>query len=103
MSEGLFTHPIVSVQWSGASVGINGQSAGVQIFNAKWVSIFGNVSAATTITVMYSADGANWYGGQSTTLGGAGNFHFDLVCGAEWIALQSSAAATITAIVSAKG
>lgn len=103
MSSGRYNPPFSALLWAAESVGAAGQSPGFDTHNSPWVSIFGNSSAATTLTVLYSNDGLNWYAGPTLTLAAAGNFHLDFTSAAEWIAVQSSAAATLTLIASAKG
>lgn len=98
-----YNPPFSALLWAATSVGASAQSAGFDTHNSPWVSIYGNSSAATTLTVMYSNDGLTWYAGPTLTLATAGNFHLDFTTAAQWIAVQSSAAAIITLIASAKG
>lgn len=96
-----YVSPLSSMVWNAASVGANEQSPGVRIFNCSWGSAFGHTSASTTITVMESQDGVNWYASQNSQTS-SGDFAIDFQTGAEFVALKSSGAATITAVVSAK-
>lgn len=101
------TIPVVGAQgnaWSAAAVAAAGASASVDTNGLAFVSAFGNASAATTIQMQYSADNATWYnGGPSIALSAAGDFGLTVQTGARYIRLTSSAAATITASIEAKG
>jgi hypothetical protein len=104
MSAGRNVSPI-GVQgnaWNAASAGANGTSAVVDTWSCPFVSAFGNAGAATTISLQYSMDGANFYAGPSTTLSGSSDFHIDATTAARYLRLLSSAAATITATIAAK-
>lgn len=90
--------------WNAAAVLAAGVSASVDAGSLPNVSAFGNVDAATTITVQVSEDNATFYDTTSTVvLAGAGNFHVSLNTGARYVRLKSSGAATITATIAAKG
>jgi hypothetical protein len=88
--------------WSAAAVGSNGTSAVLDTWSCPYVSAFGNAGAATTLTLQYSMDGANFFNGPSTTLAGASDFHVDATAAARYVRLLSSAAAAITATLAAK-
>ncbi len=88
--------------WNNVAVGINGTSTALVLGDARFVSAFGNSSAAATITLQYSQDGTNFYDGPTQVLAGAGNFRIDAIVGAAQVRLKSSAAATITATIAAK-
>jgi len=45
----------------------------VDTWSYPYVSVFGNANAATTLTLQYSIDGADFYAAPSATLSGAGN------------------------------
>ena len=62
------------------------------------VSIFGNTSASTLLTLQISADGTNFYDTQYT-ITADGNFGYSTLLSFYSIRLKSSAAATITALV----
>ena len=90
--------------WNAAAVAAAGVSATIDTGGLANVAVFGSASAATTIGVNVSADGANWYpSSNSEALSAAGDFYLQFACGARYIQLTSSAAATITATVAAKG
>jgi hypothetical protein len=97
-----FIHPQAAVVWSAATTGSAGNSNTLQAWDCPFVSAFGHVSGATTVTLMYSFDGTTFYAGPSTTLAGASDFHIDATTGAEYLALQSSSSVTATAVISAK-
>lgn len=89
--------------WSAAAVAIAGTSTSLDASYASNIAIFGNTSAATTFTVQYSQDNTNWYDSDITlVVAGAGNFAKTFQSGARYLRLKSSAAATITATISAK-
>lgn len=90
--------------WNAAAVVLGGVSAAIDTGAKPYISIFGNASAATKITVQFSADNVNYYDSEvNYDLIGAGNFGSSSVIGARYIKLKSSVAATITATVFAKG
>jgi hypothetical protein len=89
--------------WSAATTGAATTSPSVNTYNSPFVSAFGNVSGATTITLMLSADNVNFYAGPTVVLSGAGNFYIDATVGAQYVALQSSNSVTATATIQAKG
>lgn len=89
--------------WNAAATGAGGNSNAVQVYDSPWVSVFGHVDGATTLTVCYSHDGVTWYAsGNKATTTGAGDFSIDFTTAAQWIRLQSSANVTATATVAAK-
>lgn len=90
--------------WSGgAATGVNGNSSAVQVYDCPWVSAFGHVDGATTITVFYSHDGANFYASANkVTTSGAADFAIDFTTAAQWIQLQSSANVHATATIAGK-
>ena len=71
--------------------------------DSPFVSAFGHADAATTISILYSADGVNFYVAHSTVLSGAGDFAIDCMCGGQFVQLKSSGQANIWATISAKG
>lgn len=97
-----YTQPLTATPWNNVATGVNTPSASLRLYNCIFVSAFGNVSAATTITLALSSDGQNWYAGPNVVLAGAGNFSINAEVGAEYVALQSSANVTATGIISAK-
>jgi hypothetical protein len=104
MSSGRNVSPIGGQgnAWSAATVAANGTSAVVDTWSCPYVSAFGNASAATTLTLQYSADGSSFYDGPTVTLSGAGDFHLDATTAARYLRLLSSSAATLTATIAAK-
>jgi hypothetical protein len=102
MGHPLYTQPRSAQVWNAAVVGANGQSATFDTFNSPFVSALGHASAATTITLMVSPDGVTWYAGPTQVLAGAADFCLNATVGAEYVALQSLSAATITAYIGAK-
>lgn len=108
MSAPRQSQPLSAVAWNNVPTGVGGGQSGannsavLRAYSCPFVSAFGSVNGACTMTLMYSTDGANWYNGPSTTLAGAGMFHLDTTSGAEFFALQSSANVTATAVISAK-
>jgi hypothetical protein len=89
--------------WNAAAVAINGTSNSVDCQYEANITVFGNVSAGTTITLQVSQDNTNWYDSDKTQApSGAGDFCFSATIGARYIRLKSSAAATITATIAGK-
>jgi len=89
--------------WNAVAVAAAGVSATIDTIGNKQITAYGSVSAATTVSVNVSADGVTWWPStQQAVLAAAGNFYLNFVTGARYIQLVSSAAATITATVSAK-
>lgn len=89
--------------WNGAVVAAGGNSAAVDLLYCTVCTIFGNVSAATNLTVQVSQDNVNWYNSDIVlNLAVAGNFYRNFDCGARYLRLLSSAAATITATIAGK-
>lgn len=102
MSEGRNVAPI-GVQgnaWSAASVSSNGLSAIVDTWSLPFVTVFGNTSTSVTITVYGSMDGVNFY--TLATISANGDFAANYTSAARYFQLQSSGAATISAIIAAK-
>lgn len=89
--------------WNAAVTGAGGNSAvlnlaGTILGGTVFASIFGHVSAATTILLQASADNVNFYTVDSITLTAASDFGFtDRTIAASFIRLQSSASVTATA------
>lgn len=81
-------------------------SAIVDTFNAPFVSVFGNLTEAssTTINVQYSADGINFNTVHSVTVASSADFGIDCMCAARYVRLNSSNPNAVGyATVSAKG
>lgn len=88
--------------WAAAAVGAGGTSASLEINASAFASAYGNADAATTITLQYSSGDGTFRDGPSQVLAVAGDFRIDATVGAPVVRLKSSAAATITADISAK-
>jgi len=88
--------------WAAVAVGAGGTSASIDTQLAPNISIFGNVTGgATTITLQFSQDNANFYDAESTVANG--NFSVSGVYSARYLRLKSSNARTITATIAGKG
>lgn len=89
--------------WNAAATGAGTTSTNtLRTFDAPFVSVFGHVSGATTITLMLSADGVNFYAGPTVSPSGAGDFFINATVGAQYLALQSSNNITATGSIQAK-
>lgn len=90
--------------WSAALTGVAGNSASIDLQYVSAVDIFGNVSAATDISVYLSQDNTNFYdSGIVIEISSAENFAvMDLPIGTRYIRLQSSNDVTATATIAAK-
>lgn len=89
--------------WSNVSTGTSTSTNYVDTWNCPFVSAFGHVGGAATITVQYSMDGVNFYDGPTQVLGSGIDFRIDCTCAARYVALKSSANVTATGTVAAKG
>ena len=98
-----FSQPLSAVAWNDVATGVATNSGVLDSHNSPFVSAFGHVSGATTITLMVSRDGSNFYAGSTVVLSGAADFCLNAEIGAEYVCLQSSADVTATAYLSAKG
>lgn len=88
--------------WNAAATGANTNGNIVDLGNCPFVSAFGHVSGAATVTLMLSADGANFYAGPTQVLSGAGDFCISGTIGARYGSLQSTANVTATGTIQAK-
>lgn len=88
--------------WNNAATA-SGTSTALDTGGYPFVSAFGASDGAVTITLQYSMDGTNYYGGPTQVLSGAGDFRIDATCAARFVRLKSSAAVTCTATLAAKG
>jgi len=92
--------------WNNVAAAGNGLSNIIDCYGANTISVFGNVSGATTIQVYYSQDGVNFYSAgtnRQIVLAGAGNFVIpDFLLGARYLQLQTTGAVTLTVTVSGK-
>ena len=90
--------------WNDVAVAAGGVSSTVDTGGLANVSAYGNVSASGTMTVNVSADGTTFYPSSNTdAISAAGDFYMNFTCGARYLQLAYSEAATITATISAKG
>jgi hypothetical protein len=64
-------------------------------------SVFGNVTATSTLTLQASADNINYYSTELTTLSNT-DFGTHIIFGAKFIRMTTDTAATITATVQCK-
>ncbi len=95
--------PLIATLWNAVAVAAAGVSPTFDSQGMADVAIFGNASAATTLSVNVSNDGVTWYASSvSQALSAAGDFYLAFQTGARYLQLASSAAATITALASAK-
>lgn len=84
--------------WDNEAVGAGDTTSGLTLATLpqKTLSIFGATSAPTTITLMMSVDGVNYFLSQYSVLAD-GNFGYCIPCPFYSVCLYSSASATITA------
>ena len=85
------------------AIAANGVTGALDIRGFPFVTVMGNASAATTISVQGSEDGTTFFVLDTVVLSGAGDFALNLTVGVSYLQLKSSAAATINAYVSAEG
>lgn len=89
--------------WDNVAVSANGTSTAFDACNATMVSIVGNTSTATNLSLELSLDNSNYYSSMWSIPSANGNFHLELNhLGAKWLRLKSSASATITASAGGK-
>jgi len=95
----------ISIQkvWDGAAVSAGGTSPSADMSNYNTVGVMISVNAATTITIQVSDDGAMWFDHDELIFNDAGSKAQDIMGGAKYYRLKSSAAATITAAFVGKG
>lgn len=74
-----------------------GDESGTFGLEGGMLTILGNASAATTITLLLSADGSTFYAAETRTLAAAGDFTFYLFTAARYCRLRTSDAVTLTA------
>jgi hypothetical protein len=89
--------------WSAAAVLANGVSASIDCQYTPNISVFGNTSGTTKITVQFSQDNANFYDATEQNIPSGGDFSISDAWGARYIRLKSSQARTITATIAGKG
>lgn len=104
---GVTNFPVVGTTgnaWNDVAVAAGGVSSTVNTGGLANVSVYGNVSASGTMSVNVSADGTTFYpSSNSDAISAAGDFYMNFTCGAQYLQLAYSEAATITATISAKG
>ena len=104
---GVTSFPVVGTTgnaWNDVAVASGGVSSTVNTGGLANVSVYGNVSASGTMSVNVSADGTTFYpSSNSDAISAAGDFYMNFTCGAQYLQLAYSEAATITATISAKG
>lgn len=94
--------------WAGVATGVNTPGNAVFLGSCRFLSVFGSVSGACTITLMISADGVTWYSsGLTASPAGAGTFVINgtvgaVMVGAQYATLQSSANVVATGTIQAK-
>lgn len=92
--------------WNNASTGASGQSNSVNCYGLGTITAFGNVAAATTIYLVFSANGTNWYTDDTKKAviagGSGGDFAIHADVGAQFVRLASSANVTATATIQGK-
>jgi hypothetical protein len=104
---GVTSFPVVGTTgnaWNDVAVAAGGVSSTVNTGGLANVSVYGNVSASGTMSVNVSADGTTFYpSSNSDAISAAGDFYMNFTCGAQYLQLAYSEAATITATISTKG
>ena len=104
---GVTNFPVVGATgnaWNDVAVAAGGVSSTINTGGLANVSVYGNVSASGTMSVNVSADGTTFYpSSNSDAISAAGDFYMNFTCGAQYLQLAYSEAATITATISAKG
>ena len=104
---GVTSFPVVGTTgnaWNDVAVAAGGVSSTVNTGGLANVSVYGNVSASGTMSVNVSADGTTFYpSSNSDAISAAGDFYMNFTCGAQYLQLAYSEAATITATISSKG
>ena len=104
---GVTSFPVVGTTgnaWNDVAVAAGGVSSTVNTGGLANISVYGNVSASGTMSVNVSADGTTFYpSSNSDAISTAGDFYMNFTCGAQYLQLAYSEAATITATISAKG
>lgn len=98
LPSGVGTH---NNAWNNVLTGVGGVSTAVDTQNCAHVTVFGNTSAASTITVQFSQDNTNFYDSE-VTISANGNFGKNLTAGARYVRLKSSADVTANATIAAK-
>lgn len=93
--------------WDGvspATTGVAGLSAAIDTGGQPFVTAFGSVGGATTITLRISQDNVTFYDTQvNQILAGAADFAVSATLGARFVQLKSSADVKVVATIAAKG
>jgi hypothetical protein len=87
--------------WAAVAVAVGGISTSIDTQLAPNISVFGNTSGGTTITVQLSQNNVAFY--DATSVVATGDFSLSGTFGARYIRLKNSVARTITATIAAKG
>lgn len=77
--------------------GTNATTINLSNINCKLITIYGNSSAATTFTVLFSHDGITWFLSQYSYISPIGNFGFAIPCCPMYVTIQSLSTSTVTA------
>lgn len=94
------TYGIVAA-WTAASTGAAGKSAELAVSPFKVITIFGNTSGATTLTVEYSKDNSTYYASDQTVAAN-GDFAKTFDCAAPYVRISSGTDRTVTAWIAGK-
>jgi hypothetical protein len=86
--------------WNAAAVLAGGVSAAIDCQFTSNISVFGNTSGPTLITIQFSQDNVNFY--DATSSAANGDFSISGIFGARYLRLKSSQARTITATIAGK-
>lgn len=82
--------------------GYNTTHINLSLSPVKVLTIYGNSSNATILSLMLSNDGSTWYKSQySYTLASSGDFGFTIQCSASYVCMQSSQATTLSIVFEA--
>lgn len=87
--------------WNNAATGTNGNSTAIDTQYTPHITVFGNTSNSTTMSIQASQDNTNFYT-IGTFSAPAGDFGSSFTCGARYIRLQSSNNRTVTATLAGK-
>ncbi|CAN5456899.1 hypothetical protein BH11PLA2_BH11PLA2_28850 [soil metagenome] len=100
--RGLSVSPLMQVAGSEGNLAYfsalaAGDNSGAFYIEGGTLTVLGNVNAATTLTLLLSADGSTFYAAETRTLAAASDFTFYLFTAARYCRLQTSDAVTLTA------
>lgn len=88
--------------WNATITGVNGISNSVDCQFTDSISVFGNVDAATVITMQLSQNNINFYDAVIVNVVGGGDFEMSRVVGARYVRLKSSGSVTATVTIAGK-